>query len=143
MATFKNPCRTCARRFQMLLSIVSPCDRCEYNEFNSIFSFSDDSYQYTTTTQTDTSLHFTTKSDTDVTKEEETLSFQKGLPTRDEYAEELNSFKHAFVEWSEPKYICPKCGGNMRRNEVRVLTSNPPKRLYQCDKCAFTEFLPV
>lgn len=112
-------------------------------EFNSTFFFPDDDYQYTTTTHTGPTmpLYSTARPNTDVIEKEES-SFQKGLPTREEYTEKLNPFKHTFADWSEPKYICPECGeGGMRRREDIVFASNPPMRMYQCDKCAFTEFL--
>lgn len=53
--------------------------------------------------------------------------------------------KEENIQWSDPVYPCPKCGGNMRMNMYggRVLTSLPPIRQseYQCDKCGFTEFI--
>jgi len=44
-------------------------------------------------------------------------------------------------EWSEPKYNCPNCGGNMRKNMRIVLPSFPPKYEYQCDKCSHVDYL--
>lgn len=143
MTTSKNPCRTCVYRFEMRLSTQCACDRCEHNEFNNILSFPDEKYHYTTTTthaDTTPPLYSTTQPNTNMIEKEE-LPFQKGLPMRDEYMEKLNPFKYTLADWSEPKYICPECGGNMRRNEVCVFASNPPMRMYQCDKCTFVEFL--
>ena len=63
------------------------------------------------------------------------------LPTAEEYskmAQEL-VFKYN-SQWSEPKYQCPKCGGGMRRNEMVVLTSCPPKYEYKCNKCGHVDY---
>lgn len=40
-------------------------------------------------------------------------------------------------EYSEPKYKCPQCGGNVRKNLTIVLASNPPKYTYKCDNCDY------
>lgn len=61
------------------------------------------------------------------------------LPTQDEYKELFATISRS-NEWSNPLYICPKCGGNVRRNETIVLTSNPPKHQYKCEKCGFCEY---
>lgn len=44
-------------------------------------------------------------------------------------------------EWSEPKYQCEKCGGNMRKNLMMVLDSYPPKYQYECDTCGHVDYL--
>ena len=53
----------------------------------------------------------------------------------------------AFIEWSDPKYACPKCGGGMRKNlqHCICLASYPPqyRYTYKCDKCDYTEELGV
>lgn len=59
------------------------------------------------------------------------------LPTAKEYREAAQKDP---LQWSEPKYQCPKCGGGMRRNEMVVLTSYPPQYEYQCDKCGYIEY---
>ena len=38
---------------------------------------------------------------------------------------------------SEPKFKCPRCGGKVRRDETRCLSTFPPKHLYECDDCDF------
>lgn len=143
MIVVKEPCRTCSHRFEMLLSTISPCDHCEHNEFNTTLSFPDERYHYEITTYTTPTapLYTTSQPNTTTVVEKEEPPFQKGLPTREEYNEKLNPFNYALTDWSEPKYICPKCGGNMRRDETHIIASNPIKRMYQCDKCAFIEFL--
>lgn len=40
---------------------------------------------------------------------------------------------------SKPLYKCPKCGGDVRRNDKIVLASYPPKRRYECDDCEYYE----
>lgn len=59
------------------------------------------------------------------------------LPTAKEYKE---TAQKTVLQWSEPKYQCPKCGGGMRRNEMIVLTSYPAQYEYQCDKCGYVEY---
>lgn len=62
--------------------------------------------------------------------------------TKEEYIKN-NSFviEYNGSEWSEPKYSCPKCGENMRKNMRKVLASLPPKYEYQCDKCGHVDYL--
>lgn len=43
-------------------------------------------------------------------------------------------------DYSEPKYKCPKCGGNVRKNLTIVLTSYPPKFRYECDNCNHIDY---
>ena len=43
--------------------------------------------------------------------------------------------------WSEPKYKCQKCGGDVRKNQRYVLASFPPRYEYQCDKCGCIDYL--
>jgi len=69
---------------------------------------------------------------------------QATLADREEY---INNHAHLFksnlnmqVEFSEPKYKCPKCGGNVRKNLTMVLTSYPPKYRYECDNCDHVDF---
>jgi len=42
-----------------------------------------------------------------------------------------------FEEWSDTNLECPEsnCGGIMQRNNMKVLTSNPPMYEYKCKKC--------
>ena len=50
-------------------------------------------------------------------------------------------------QWSQPMYICPKCGGGMCKNlwNCMVLACNPPitKYEYRCDntECNNIEYL--
>lgn len=52
--------------------------------------------------------------------------------TKEEYINQnsILFFNNYPREWSEPKYQCEKCGGNMRRNEMIVCASNPPMFQY-------------
>lgn len=45
--------------------------------------------------------------------------------------------------YSEPKFDCPKCGGGMCKDNMKVLASRPPKFEYICDKCGHVEYLYV
>lgn len=38
-------------------------------------------------------------------------------------------------EWIDTNLACPKCGGQMMKQNGVVYTSNPPKYGYQCKKC--------
>ena len=64
--------------------------------------------------------------------------------SREEYITKLEEEREQRNrEYSEPKYICPKCGGGMRKNlrYGEVLTTYPPiyKDFYKCDTCGFEE----
>ena len=43
--------------------------------------------------------------------------------------------------YSEPKYKCEKCGGNVRKRLDIVCASNPPKYVYICEKCGNIDYL--
>ena len=65
------------------------------------------------------------------------------LPTAKEYSELSEAKKSVSqfnAQWSEPKYQCPVCGGNMRKNLMIVLCSYPPQYKYQCDKCGHIDY---
>lgn len=36
-----------------------------------------------------------------------------------------------------PEYLCPKCGGEVRRLQSIVYTSHPPQFLYRCYECDY------
>ena len=63
------------------------------------------------------------------------------VPTREEFVVEQNLANAVLDQYSGPRYICPKCGGNMRKNRSIVLTTYPPKFRYECDKCDFWEII--
>lgn len=136
-----NPCLTCEWNGKPYWSIISPCKSCPYNPFR--YPRTARNYISTTTTTTSgTNLIYNsgeTTGDVHVI-EEKTPEFVKDLPSAEEYQKSLKQF--IFNEaWSEPKYLCPKCGkGGMRRREDIVLASYPPQRLYECDKCGHTEY---
>ena len=69
-------------------------------------------------------------------------STAKGLPSEEDFIKGLEdsyTFQDYCVQWSEPKYKCPKCEeGGMRKNLMLVLTSIPPQYQYRCDKCGYT-----
>lgn len=63
--------------------------------------------------------------------------------TKEEYIKANQIDYYFFAEQhSEPKYDCPKCkNGKMRKNLSIVLTSYPPKYLYECDNCDHVDYL--
>lgn len=78
------------------------------------------------------------------------------LPTREEYMEQFNQkrIKMPYTippQWSDPFYICPKCGGNVRKNlwlsSNAWLSTNATTNAhtyisaYQCESCRFTEYM--
>lgn len=73
------------------------------------------------------------------------------LMTKEQYKEWVNRTldedRGICPEWSQPMYICPKCGGGMRKNlwTCRMLACNPPITEYQymCDnpECNNIEYL--
>ena len=113
------------------LSIVNPCESCPNNDFPITKTV-------TTTTTTDTkTLHFNTNTTGDVS----ITQLQSSLPTAEEYRERMEYLYNTLQqEWSEPKYICPKCGGGMCRYETIVYMSNPPQYEYKCNKCGNVEY---
>lgn len=58
------------------------------------------------------------------------------LPTKEEYIKQI--FSETIMK-SKPLYKCPKCGGDVRRNDATVLLSYPPKHRYECDNCEYSE----
>lgn len=117
------------------LSTINPCENCPNNDFPI-------NQTVTNTTTTDmktlqisygenTGDVFVTRIDTGLLKD---------LPTADEYRKSIGVPYYYQRKWSEPKYICPECGGGMCRNEGIVLASNPPKYEYKCNKCGHIEY---
>ena len=65
------------------------------------------------------------------------------LASKEEYIAQ-NSPKSVLLgngRWSKPKYQCPECGGNVRKNLMVVLTSYPPSYEYQCESCGHIDYL--
>lgn len=137
-------CLTCEWYCKPFWSVNSPCKGCPHSVLK-YFDKPRHEYEYTSTTTTTTNgskLTYNfgkTTGDVHVT-EEKTPEFVKDLPSAEEYQKSLEQFI-SNETWSEPKYLCPKCGeGGMRRREDIVLASYPPQRLYECDKCGHTEY---
>ena len=112
-------------------SIINPCENCPNNDFPI-------NKTVTTTTTTDTKAinisYGKNTGDVFVT------GLLKNLPSADEYRKSIGVPYYYQHEWSEPKYVCPKCGGGMCRHEIVVLTSNPPQYEYQCNQCGHVEY---
>lgn len=70
-----------------------------------------------------------------------------GLPTLEEFTKDLPHTEIVnMATKSEPKYICPDCGGDVRKRLDIVLTSNPVKYRYECDNnpdCKYVAFHEV
>lgn len=131
-------------------SIINPCENCPNNDFmindkvpitqpirettNNI-----DNMTYTITTNTNGET-FVTASSVNNTGDIFVTGLSVDLPTADECRKAIGITYSYQREWSEPKYICPKCGGGMCRNEMVVLTSYPAQYEYKCDKCGHVEY---
>lgn len=124
-----DACKYCEWVSKPYWSIVSPYKSCPNNN-TSI-------YHCNTVTTTNgktliirsgknTGDTFVTELDTSLPTEEEYRKFAEGIMKQ--------------KEWSEPKYICPECGGGMCRNETYVLASYPPQYQYQCNKCGHIDY---
>lgn len=68
----------------------------------------------------------------------------KTLLTNEEFTkleqQAISTYWEMNKPFSDPVYICPKCGGGMCRENNMVYTSNPPCYRYQCNKCGNSEF---
>ena len=71
-------------------------------------------------------------------------TLETNLPSLENYIKDNHHIQKQvsgmLQDYSEPKYKCPKCGGNVRKNLTMVLTSIPPKYRYECDKCDHVDF---
>lgn len=73
------------------------------------------------------------------------------LMTKERYEDWINRLdledRNIKPEWSQPMYICPKCGGGMCKNlwTCRSLAVMPPitEYMYRCDneQCGNIEYL--
>lgn len=121
-------------------SIINPCENCPNNDFRVRFPpvKTTRTTFYTTTTTDGKTLVINSNGKN--TGDVFVTGLSTDLPTADEYRESIGFPYYYQREWSEPKYICPKCGGGMCRHENIVLTSNPPQYEYQCNKCSHVEY---
>lgn len=68
----------------------------------------------------------------------------EGMTSKDKYILEntpSRSSSIGFETYSEPKYKCEKCGGNVRKRLDMVYASNPLKYAYVCEKCGNVDYL--
>lgn len=60
--------------------------------------------------------------------------------TAKEYEDVANKIAFQFTnQWSEPKYQCPMCNGEMRKNLNIALLTYPVQYTYRCDRCGYIE----
>lgn len=121
-------------------SIINPCENCPNNGFQVGFPpvKTTRTTFYTTTTTDGKTLVINSNGKN--TGDVFVTGLSTDLPTADEYRESIGFPYYYQSEWSEPKYICPKCGGGMCKHENIILTSNPPQYEYQCNKCGNVEY---
>ena len=62
----------------------------------------------------------------------------KELPTLEEYRDMVNKPPQTL---SEPKFKCPHCGGNVRKDLTTTFLTYPPTYAYSCDDCDFSIML--
>lgn len=125
-------------------SIINPCENCPNSDFQVNVGFSPaettkTTFYMTTTTDADVkTIHM--NSNENNTGDAFVTGLSTELPIADEYRKSIGCPHYYQREWSEPKYICPKCGGGMCKNETMVFASNPPQYKYQCNKCGHVEY---
>ncbi len=62
------------------------------------------------------------------------------LPTTKEYEEAANKIAFQFTgQWSELKYQCPMCNGEMCKNLNTALLTYLAQYMYRCNKCGYIE----
>lgn len=138
-----NPCEYCQYNGPYA-SIINPCENCPNSDFQVNVGFSPaettkTTFYMTTTTDADVkTIHM--NSNENNTGDAFVTGLSTELPTADEYRKSIGWPHYYQREWSEPKYICPKCGGGMCKNETMVFASNPPQYKYQCNKCGHVEY---
>lgn len=121
-------------------SIINPCENCPNNYFQVGFPPVETTKTTFYTTTTTDKKTITINSNGPNTGDVFVTGLSTDLPTADEYRESIGFPYYYQREWSEPKYICPKCGGGMCKHENIILTSNPPQYEYQCNKCSYVEY---
>lgn len=130
-------------------SIINPCENCLNNDFminnkvpitQPLREMTDHITNTTYTTTTTDCKTITVNSNGVNTGDVFVTGLSTDLPTADEYRKSIGVPYYCQREWSEPKYICPKCGGGMCRNEMVVLTSYPAQYEYKCNKCGHVEY---
>lgn len=128
-------------------SIINPCENCPNNDFmiNDTFPIVQPLRETTDHVTNKTYITATTgcRTNNNGAKINDVFAtdLTTDLPTADEYRKSIGVPYDYQYEWSEPKYLCPKCEeGGMRRREDVVLASYPPKRLYKCDKCGHIDY---
>lgn len=125
-------------------SIINPCENCPNNDFQVNVGFppvetTKTTFYTMTTTDADVkTIHMNSNGNN--TGNAFVTGLSTDLPTADEYRKSIGCPHYYQREWSEPKYICPKCGGGMCKNETMVFASNPPQYKYQCNKCGHVEY---
>ena len=132
------------------LSIINPCENCPNNDFmingkipivQPLRETTDHITNITYATTTIDCQTITAKSNGANTGDVFATGLNADLPTADEYRKFIKDSMYYPQEWSEPKYICPKCHEvGMRRNEMVVLASYPVQYEYCCDKCGYVEY---
>lgn len=138
-----NPCEYCQYNGPYA-SIINPCENCPNSDFQVNVGFSPaettkTTFYMTTTTDADVkTIHM--NSNENNTGDAFVTGLSTELPTADEYRKSIGCPHYYQRERSEPKYICPKCGGGMCKNETMVFASNPPQYKYQCNKCGHVEY---
>ena len=101
-------------------SIINPCDDCPNNYFmiNGTFPIVQPLRETTDHVTNKTYITATTGCKTNSNGTKINDVFATDLPTADEYRKSIGVPYDYQYEWSEPKYICPKCGNSCRATKV-------------------------
>lgn len=127
-------------------SIINPCENCPNNDFMIndtipiVQPLRETTDHVTNKTYITTTTGCRTNNNGEKINDVFATDLTTDLPTAEEYRKSIGVPYDYQYEWSEPKYICPKCGGGMCKNKTMVLASNPPQYKYQCNKCGHVEY---
>lgn len=64
----------------------------------------------------------------------------KKLPTKEEFMKTLNFAEEDItMTWNKELFVCPQCGGGVKRDHSKQFMSNPPKYRYFCKSCTYSD----
>lgn len=115
------------------LSIINPCENCPNNDFmiNDTFPIVQPLRETTDHITNKTYITSTTgcRTNSNGAKINDVFAtdLTTDLPTADEYRKSIGVPYDYQYEWSEPKYLCPKCGGGMLLPNVQNVVMSKKK----------------
>ena len=62
------------------------------------------------------------------------------LPTKEEFMKTMGLVDADIkTEWNKELFICPQCGGGVKRDYSVEFLSDPPKYRYFCKSCTYSD----